>query len=142
MQVFIIGNPLETAQILDSKRFNKQIIETKQILSTLRGNSDAWKNHPCVLQYKNHIDWLEYYERCFLEYKKGNYVLALSASILATEHTPPFHTPDYFDQMKRRLYTKNPYHYKVWKDLGESDINWYWVENEWRYYSGGKRIIL
>ena len=30
MNVFIIGTPLETAKILDKRRFNKQIIECKQ----------------------------------------------------------------------------------------------------------------
>lgn len=48
----------------------------------------------------------------------------------------------YFDQMKRRLYTKMPEHYNQWELLGESDVNWYFVDGEWRYYRGGKRIEL
>lgn len=33
MQIFLIGNVLETAKCLDSRRLNKQIIEVKQIIS-------------------------------------------------------------------------------------------------------------
>lgn len=42
--------------------------------------------------------------------------------------------------MKRRLFTKNPKHYKQWADLGFSDENWYFVDGEWRKYVNGKRI--
>lgn len=140
MQVFILGSPIDTAKLLDSKRFNKQIIEVKQILSALRGETTAWRNHPCTLQYSDFKGWLEYYLRCFEEYKKGNYTLALSASILATEITPFFHTEDYINQMKRRLFTKDPKYYKQWEYLGFSEINWYFVDNEWRFYKNGKRI--
>ena len=143
MQVFITStNIIETVKQLDPKRFNKQIIETRQILKALRGESKAWKNHPCVLQYSNHITWLELYLRCFEEYKIGNFGLALSCSILATEHTPLFHTPEYLTQMKRRLYTKDQEYYKLWSEFGTSDINWYWVEGEWRYYVAGKRVVI
>lgn len=43
--------------------------------------------------------------------------------------------------MKRRLYTKDKLFYKQWEDLGESDINWYFVDNEWKYYKNGKKIV-
>ena len=51
MQVFIVGNPLETAMILDSRRLNKQIIETEQIIKAITGESKAWNNHPVVKPY-------------------------------------------------------------------------------------------
>lgn len=53
---------------------------------------------------------------------------------------PHWHTDEYFNQMKRRLFTKNPKHYKQWADLGFSDENWYFVDGEWRKYVNGKRI--
>ena len=140
MQVFIVGSVIETIRSLDPKRFNKQILETKQIISAIEGKTEAWKNHPCVLQYKYHIDWLRLYLRCFEEHKIGNTTLAICSSLLATEHTPSFHTPEYLDQMKRRLYTKNPEFYKQWSYLGTSDDNWYYVCGIWRIYKNGKRI--
>ena len=62
MNVFIVGSPLETAKALDHRRLNKQIIECHQILKALRGETMAWANHPCTLQYKGHEMWL----RCYL----------------------------------------------------------------------------
>lgn len=148
MQVFIVGSPFETAIALDKRRLNKQIIECKQILDALDG-AKAWRNHPCVLQYRGHKEWLRLYKRClesFVEYEEFGTDMAKD-NIRVYDHTcflmtPPFHTEEYFDQMKRRLYTKMPEYYKQWAHLGESDINWYFVDGEWRYYRDGKRIEL
>ena len=60
----------------------------------------------------------------------------------AVEHKPNFHTEEYLNNMKRRLYTKNKQHYKQWSELGESNCNWYWSEEEKNFvkYVNGKRI--
>ena len=140
MQVFIVGSPFETAKALDLRRLNKQIIECKQIYNAITGESKAWANHPCTLMYKNHPCWLAWYTSCLCYYKDGMECAAKECSDFADNKKPPFHTKEYFDQMKRRLYTKNPNHYKQWSDLGESEVNWYFVDGEWRYYKNGKRI--
>ena len=140
MQVFIIGSVLETAAALDSKRFNKQIIETKQILSTLSGVSEAWKNHPCILQYKGYSDYLFSYVMCLIAFREGDLCMAKMYNDIASNLKPEFHTVEYFNQMKRRLYTKNPTHYSIWSYLGESDENWYYVNSSWVKYKNGKRI--
>lgn len=59
---------------------------------------------------------------------------------MANKTRPPFHTQEYFDQMKRRLYTKDPVHYAQWASLGTSEDNWYFVDGEWRIYNNGKRV--
>ena len=38
MQVFIIGTPFETAEALDARRINKQMIENKQIMDAVLGS--------------------------------------------------------------------------------------------------------
>lgn len=140
MQVFIVGTPLKTAMALDPKRLNRQIQETKVILAALNG-AKAWSNHPCVLQYRDHIDWLEHYHDCLLFYQHGYHKLAEIESYYAEDcYKPSWHCDEYFTQMKRRLYTKDPEHYKQWADLGKSDCNWYFVDGEWRKYVNGKRI--
>jgi hypothetical protein len=139
MQVFIIGTPLETAMALDNHRLNKQIIECQQILDALNG-AKAWSNHPCVLQYRGHEKWLEHYLSCLTLYKHNATIHAKVCSDLAQMCEPEWHTTEYFDQMKRRLYSKNPEHYKQWAHLGTSDENWYFVDKEWRKYINGKRI--
>lgn len=149
MQVFIVGSPLETAMALDKRRLNKQIIECGQILDALKG-AKAWRNHPCVLQYRGYEKWLTAYLNALIHYRRyavglrdANYLGAASIQdIVAKDLTPPFHTKEYYDQMKRRLYTKDPEHYKQWAHLGISDENWYWSNelNKFIKYKNGKRI--
>lgn len=141
MQVFIVGSPLETAQILDKKRLNRQIQEVKVILDALNG-AKAWSNHPCVLQYRESILWLCNYMKCLDCYQRGNIFSAELFSSACNCIRPPFHTGEYFKQMKRRLYTKNPQHYSQWAHLGTSEDNWYWSQKENKFikYRNGKRI--
>lgn len=140
MQVFIVGSPLETASALDPKRLNRQIQETKAILASLNG-AKAWSNHPCVLQYRGYEKWLRHYRDCLSFYRRGHHNLAKIESHYATTcHPVEWHTDEYYDQMKRRLYTKDKEHYKQWAHLGESQENWYFVDGECRKYVNGKRV--
>lgn len=139
MQVFIVGSPLETAKALDPKRLNRQIQETKVILAALNG-AKAWSNHPCVLQYRGRCEWLRAYKKCLEWYVSGDEDKALWASNLADYWRPMFHTQEYYDNMKARLYTKNPQHYAQFAEYGMSDYNLYYVDGEWRKYVNGKRV--
>lgn len=143
MQVFIVGSPLETAITLDKRRLNKQIIEVKQILAALNG-TDAWSNHPAVLQYRGYEFWLRCYKRVLenVQYGGKDSIRCQYNDFRARETTPDWHTQEYYDQMKRRLYTKAPEHYKHWAYLGESQENWYWSNelNKFIKYNNGKRI--
>lgn len=141
MQVFIVGSPLETAMALDRARLNKQILETQQILDALNGKK-AWSRHPAVLQYRGHENWLQNYMSCLMHYRNGSIERAKICSEWCNLEKPSFHTEKYFYQMKRRLYTKNPEHYKQWEHLGTSLENWYWSQEENRFikYINGKRI--
>lgn len=141
MQVFIVGSPLETAMALDPKRLNRQIQETKVILAALNG-AKAWSNHPCVLQYRGYEKWLVAYSLCLESFVSKRDMEATIANAYAGMYRPDWHTQEYYDQMKRRLYTKDPEHYKQWADLGESQENWYWSQEqgEWRKYVNGKRV--
>lgn len=81
-----------------------------------------------------------FYKTCLEFYQRGNIDFASRMSCYCKILTPRFHTQEYFDQMKRRLYTKDPEHYKQWADLGTSEENHYFVDGEWRKYVNGKRI--
>lgn len=147
MQIFIIGSPLDTAMCLDKKRLNKQIIECQQILKAIWGESKAWANHPCTIQYREHRSWLINYLNTLIHYRRyivlqnGFYLDAAKiCDCCANKMIPDFHTSAYFDNMKKRLYTKNPEHYNQWENLGESYENWYWVDNKWKKYINGKLI--
>ena len=140
MNVFVIGSPLQTALVLDARRLNKQIIECKQILKAIKGETKAWANHPATLQYRNHVVWLKLYTQCLESFKNNESPERIYAfSLEAQKYTPEWHTSEYLTQMKRRLYTKNKEHYSQWSHLGESDVNMYYVDGEWRYYKNGKK---
>ena len=154
MQVFVpFQDPFECAKVLDSRRFNKQILECKQILKAIRGESTAWANHPCVLMYKDHADWLQMYLNAFECYKAYKDLLeedfdeAMVHFFLASEWGekamscfPSFLTDSFTSQHRRRLYTKSPHFYMMWADLGTSDENWYYVNGEWRIYINGRIV--
>lgn len=132
---------MQTAMALDALRLNKQIVECDQILAAL-GGVKAWSNHPCVLQYRGYEKWLCHYRDCLSFYKRGHYNLAKIESHYATVcHPVEWHTDEYYEQMKRRLYTKDPKYYAVWSYLGTSDENWYWSNelNKFIKYNNGKR---
>ena len=139
MQVFIVGSIYNTVMVLDKKRRHKQWVEIQQIIDAIDGNK-AWKNHPCTIQYREHKNWLLLY-RTVIEYVNMDmHEKAMGMSLIAESWRPKWHTQEYFDQMKRRLYSKNPEHYKQWAYLGESQENWYFVDGVWRKYINGKRI--
>lgn len=144
MNVFIVGSPLSTAKAMvnDTKRFNKQIVECKQILAAINGETKAWRNHPCTKQYANHKLWLDEYRLCLIAYREGKYARALLHSWIANFVKPSFHTQEFFDQMKRRLYTKDNNLYSQYAPWGVSHVNWYWSPTEKKIikYVNGKRI--
>ena len=140
MNVFIIGTPLETAKVLDKKRLNKQIIECGQMLKAISGESKAWANHPATKMYSGHWLWLRDYMKCLDAYRNGDMITAEVFDMCCRQITPAFHCQEYFDQMKRRLYTKDNEYYKQWESLGESDVNWYVVDGAWKFYRNGKVI--
>lgn len=143
MQVFVVGSPLETAMALDPKRIRSQIREAHIILAAIHGEGKGWINHPVVLMYSepNSVRWLQIYADILEGYLAGYTGLEM-ADREAREITPAFHTEKFLTQMKRRLYTKSPEHYKQWAELGESLRNIYWSPSEKRFieYENGKRI--
>lgn len=140
MQIFITGTPFETARDLDPRRLNKQIIETEQIINAILGIGKGWFNHPVVKMYKNDVNFLMSYLCCLDAYRKGDLIKALQFSDGAMNNKPVFIDEYLITQMKRRLYTKDNNYYSQWKDLGESSINFYYVDGNWLYYENGKLI--
>lgn len=153
MNVFVpYSSPLDCANALwkDSKRFNKQIIECKQILAAIDGGK-AWKNHPICLMYKKHKEWLKLYLWCFEAYRKSQktnihaeYVgLILGAKCYSNKADaicPSFLTEEFCIQHRKRLYTKAPELYPQFAKYGKSDINYYFVNGQLLKYRNGKRI--
>lgn len=144
MQVFTpYTEPIVTARAMhsDQARYNKQIIECRQILSAIEGRTKAWTNHPIVAQYRAHVSYLQHYLQCFVDYKMGDEHRAALDSQLAMDCRPDFLTAEFCDQHKRRLYTKAPTKYADFAPLGTSDENWYFVDGQLRKYRAGKLVV-
>lgn len=154
MQVFVpYASPFNVAQCLDARRLNKQVIECRQILAAIRGESNAWKNHPVVKMYRDHAEWLEYYMFCLEcsmeeskmaasdEYDEMDELgkLAIEWSNKADAIRPPFLTEEFCAQHRNRLYTKDPEFYNF-PDAEVSHENWYVVDGELLCYEYGKII--
>ena len=143
MQVFVVGSPLETAMALSRKHLRNQINEAHVILAAIHGEGKGWHHHPVVLMYSepNSVRWLQMYADILEGYLAG-YTGLERADREAKAITPVFHTEKFLTQMKRRLYTKSPEHYKQWAEYGESDCNWYWspTQQKWLVYREGKLI--
>ena len=142
MNVFIIGSPLETAKALDKRRLSKQIVECEQMLAVYENRKTAWYNHPCTRQYAKYASWLHSYKVTLERFRDNEMTSAHYWNNMAEQTRPAFHTEEFFNQMKRRLYTKDPVHYAQWAGLGKSEENWYWspCENGIIKYVNGKRI--
>ena len=128
---------------LDPKRLRSQIREAYVILSAIHGESKGWIHHPVTLMYSepNSVRWLQMYVDILEGFLNG-YAGLIEADRAAQKITPAFHTPEFIEQMKRRLYTKNPEHYSQWESLGESEDNIYWspTQKKWLTYRNGKLI--
>lgn len=137
MQIFFIGNVLETAKCLDKKRLNKQIIEVNQLIKAIEGETKAWRNHPVTVMYENDLNFLRGYKNCLTAYKENRIQDAEFFSKWC-ERTKPDFLKDcewYFDNMKNRLFTKNKQHYlQYFPTAVESYSNYYYVKGEWKEY--------
>ena len=141
MQVFIVGSIYNTVVVLDRKRRHKQWVEIQQIIAAINGKK-AWGNHPCTIQYKEYKYWLLLYRTVIEFINMDMHSSAKNISQKAEKFKPKWHCEEYFNQMKKRLYTKDKEHYKCFESYGESNCNWYWSQEENKFikYIDGKRI--
>lgn len=64
---------LQSAACLDNKRLGKQRVEVMQILNTILGYSEGWKNHPAVKMWRPYpLALAEYGRICCDEWMSRN----------------------------------------------------------------------
>jgi hypothetical protein len=116
MQIFLPYQSLiQSAQCLDNKRLNKQIVECSQILKVLTGETEAWKNHPAVLMVRGHNNFVSQYGHiCCLEwtergFKKHSLESYFQSKIEADIVKVPwwFGRNEFHNSHKSNLYRKN-----------------------------------
>lgn len=151
-------NMIKSAQALDSKRLNKQILEAYQILKVLSGASPTggWRNHPAVLMWKGHEYSLRTYANTMISEakKRGIKTDTNEANIQALESgysnvwgtDMPKWFGDHTKMMrittthKARLFDKDPLFYARYAYAKHSiynspccvGCNYYWVTHEER----------
>lgn len=154
MQVFTpYSNIIEIVRAMykDKRRYNKAIIECKQILRAIHGETKAWASHPVTKMYTEHCEWLNCYLKVFEEYKRYKETVGAQISLFAFSQAlcysnmgnnicPSFLTEDFCNQHKRRLFTKNSVLYPQFAEYGKSEENWYFVNGQLLKYINGKKI--
>jgi hypothetical protein len=61
----------ESAKVIDPIRRWKQVVEARQLVAVLTGNTNHWKNpnawreHPAAVMWQGHVNALKYYCNCF-----------------------------------------------------------------------------
>lgn len=126
-----------SAEVLDRQRLGKQRLETLQILRTLTGVSDGWKNHPAVKMWRGYERALLFYGYCICEawkergYIDNQYVAMLSTPVgdYLSRHDPlpPWVGCERFHAAHRsNLLRKNPEWYGQygWKESADLEYVW------------------
>lgn len=125
MQVFLSEYTFpEAALVLDTKRLVKQLLEGRQIMTILAGESPsgAWKNHPAVKMFRGNEDSLYRYLMAIREEMKHrgykwekNWQVIEETFDRNFDHNdidPEWMTSDEFDKVvithRGRLYAKAP----------------------------------
>ena len=104
----------KSADCLDKKRCFKQVLETSQILNTLQGRSEGWKNHPAVKMWRGHETALVCYYNVFWtvckEKWKVNFVKLQKKDNLPgpVPYPPWFGDERFHSSMRANLIRKNP----------------------------------
>jgi len=142
MQTFLISaDPLDTARALDYRRLGKQRVEAIQILNTLVGFSDAWKNHPAVKMWKGFEPFLlcDYLSTMITEWGRRGYRndkifesyrkihQELRTTTKSIQITPDWFCEELFLTHKSNLIRKYPEYYRpIFGNDIPDDLPYFW----------------
>ena len=150
MQTFITNRPefgWGVAQ-LDQKRLVKQLLEARQIMSALAGDTKGWLNHPATKMWRGKEDLLYKYsvavalemsERKYT-YENNLFTISTTYSSILNDKVAPTNKRFSLHDLSRiiythrgRLYEKDPEHYWYWhiysdykKHVCCERCNYYW----------------
>lgn len=125
----------ESAQCLDKRRLNKQIVECQQILNALLNpEAKGWKNHPAVLMWKgSELQLLAYVIQCYCVWsnngeKKHKSMDSILAMSLPSETLIPSWLGDkeFHDSHKSNLLRKDFEFYSQYNWNIPSNLEYVW----------------
>lgn len=132
MQTFLPELTFEaSAAALDFKRLGKQRVEAYQILKTLTGKSDGWKNHPAVRMWRDYEKALCAYGLAICvewRYNRGykdncwDLIYDIEREFDGLPYvTPPWYNMELIESHRSNLIRKNPEFYgPKWPDTKEN----------------------
>ena len=132
MQTFLPHSDFKrSAEVLDYRRLGKQRVEAYQVLRTLLGISNGWKNHPCTKMWKGYEAALKQYglDIC-AEWVKRGYKDTLTEKIKQLE-TPPYEHPPWITEElcishRSNLLRKDPIFYGKYNWDVSPDLPYVW----------------
>ena len=154
MQVFISENNFtKCAQVLDTKRLVKQLLEGRQIMTILANESPggAWKNHPAVKMFAGYEGMLYNYLVAIRdEMKSRGYKWEKNWEVIQDTYTRNFNNPDVRDKPhwmkdnvlfnrlimthRGRLWEKDSIHYAQYAPEGAMFMDYVCCPNKCTYY--------
>ena len=136
MQTFMpIPDLFNSLDLLDYRRQGKQRVEAYQILRTLLGQSNGWKNHPAVRMWRGYETALvQYGMTCCTVWTKRGYKDSLYAKFLELYNlcpteavVPPWFGDEKFHASHRsNLLRKDPAYYGKFGWSEPDDLPYYW----------------
>lgn len=131
MQTFLPYSDFEKSLVsLDSKRLGKQRVEAFQILNTITGKSNGWKNHPTVKMWRGHENALKlYYNTALSLWQSRGYknIKLQPIQIVGEVKLPEWLNNEAFHHSHQcNLVRKNPSHYiPIFGEL-DATVPYYW----------------
>jgi len=124
-----------SAACLDYRRLGKQRVEAYQIINILKGKqkSNAWKNHPAVLMWKNDIEILKVYYNVILnEWIQRGFNNSMKFLPCKRYKCKQFH-PKLYQSHRSNLLRKDYNFYSKfgWKE--NDNLPYYWPTKEKNY---------
>ena len=146
MQTFLAEPTFqEAARVLDQKRLVKQLLEGRQIMAALAGETKGWVNHPATKMWRNYEDSLyRYLFSVAVELNNRGYKWKNNWNEIDRLYSEHFsdkigeYDDSQFERVinthRRSLYLKDPIHYNQYKQYAESEAadvccdrcNYYW----------------
>lgn len=121
----------KSAAVLDYRRLGKQRVECLQILNTLTGKSDGWKNHPAVRMWRGFECALAIYAKDVIdEWVRRGYRNTIDLSWtneLRSSLLPPwFGDKEFHASHRSNLLRKDAVHYGQfgWKESADLPYVW------------------
>lgn len=122
-----------SARCLDRLRLGKQRVEALQILSTLRGTSSGWVNHPAVRMWRGAETLLAVYAMAMIQEwtargYKNNMVLPEIPDLAKFEEPAWLGDENFHASHRSNLLRKDPKHYGQFGWTEPTDLPYIWPE--------------